>query len=106
MILLSQSWSRACLLILRLFRSNYQIVTLFLLQARLTKRPDTLDSFNDADVDDYSTQVCLCQVFYLFGYIFAIMYLHALAPRTMEGRARSLKTRATLSTLDSRWDDR
>ena len=22
----------------------------------LTKRPDTLDSFNDADVDDYSTQ--------------------------------------------------
>ena len=33
--------------------------TLFLLQARLTKRPDTLDSFNDADVDDYSTQVCL-----------------------------------------------
>jgi len=25
-------------------------------QARLTKRPDTLDSFNDADVDDYSTQ--------------------------------------------------
>ena len=59
MIHLSQSWSRACLLILRLFTSNYQIVTLFLLQARLTKRPDTLDSFNDADVDDYSTQVCL-----------------------------------------------
>merc|ERR1719305_1540294 len=25
-------------------------------QAMLTKRPDTLDSFNDADVDDYSTQ--------------------------------------------------
>ena len=59
MIHLSRSWSRACLLILRLFTSNYRIVTLFLLQARLTKRPDTLDSFNDADVDDYSTQVCL-----------------------------------------------
>ena len=108
MILLSQSWSRACLLILRLqpdlFSSNYQIVTLFLLQARLTKRPDTLDSFNDADVDDYSTQVCLCQVFFLSRYMF-VKYLNVLAPRTMEGRARSLKTRATLSTLDSRWEN-
>ena len=75
MILLSQSWSRACLLILRLFTSNYQIVTLFLSQARLTKRPDTLDSFNDADVDDYSTQVCLCQVFSLSGYIFVVCHV-------------------------------
>ena len=31
MILLSQSWSRACLLILRFLTSNYRIVTLFLL---------------------------------------------------------------------------
>ena len=75
MIHLSQSWSRACLLILRLFTSNYQIVTLFLLQARLTKRPDTLDSFNDADVDDYSTQVCFSQVFSLSRYIFVVCHV-------------------------------